>query len=170
GYLVATADGTRVVELVAGDLPTAIAMARSWVTHRDPLVRFNLPVAEYELTRALIAVGESRSLGHSGNWQIFDWKRTVQVLMSVRGLREPLADGQVSIAIEGYGGLRIRVSGGAVEVVRIGVDSPTWHPYTAMRVLFGPLAPAQVTELSAASAALSAWCPLPLDWPRQDGV
>ena len=49
-------------------------------------------------------------------------------------------------------------------------DGDNWDPRTAMRALFGPLAPDQVTAVPPALDALRAWCPLPLGWLRPDGV
>ncbi len=44
------------------------------------------------------------------------------------------------------------------------------EPTTAMRLLFGPLAPSQVLPLPSKAAVLDAWCPLPLTWTNQDGI
>ena len=95
----------------------------------------------------------------------------VEALMKVSATAGELHDDEVSFGIEEYGTLRIRVAGGVPHAERVD-ESPvvTWHPFTAMRVLFGPLPPLTVTALPREVAALQAWCPLPLSWPIQDAV
>lgn len=171
GYLVADEEGSSVYELLADDDDMALQVAGAWVqTHET--TRFTLPPTADGLLRRLGALGEGVSLGSSGNWQIFDWAATVEALLRVRAAGGILADGEVALGIEGYGALRIRVRDAQPVCTRDeeAAAAVTWTPSTVMRVLFGPLAPTQVTDIPAAAAALQAWCPLPLGWPRQDGV
>lgn len=173
GYLVANDAADTVYELLARDADAALDVARSWVQRRDPPgpVRFELPPTDYALLRRLGAIGESALVSHSGNWQLYDWAVTVQALLRASAAGGALADGEVRLGIEGYGTLCLRVGGGEPACARTD-DSPavTWHPFTAMRVLFGPLPPAAVSDIPRAAAPLRSWCPLPLAWPRQDGV
>ncbi len=169
GYLVAGGEGGQVVELVGRDQETALAMAPAWVQARDAgSVRFTLPPERRGLVRGLGAVAESVSVASSGNWQVFDWAATVEALM---GVCDGLPEGEADLGIEGYGKLRVRVRDGRVECRREDAGGGvTWDPRTAMRVLFGPLAPELVTDVPPALDALRAWCPLPLGWLRPDGV
>ena len=169
GYLVASGESDQVVELVGGDEETALAMAPAWVQARGTgPVRFTLPPERRTLARRLGAMAESVSVSSSGNWQVFDWAATVEALM---GISEGLPEGEADIGIEGYGTLRMRVRDGRPECLREDAAGVvTWDPPTAMRVLFGPLPPDQVTALPPALDALRAWCPLPLGWLRPDGV
>ncbi len=169
GYLVASGEDDQVTELVGRDEEAALAMAAAWVQARGAgSVRFVLPPEQRGLVRRLGAVGESVSVGSSGNWQIFDWAATVEALMGVCG---GLPEGEADLGIEGCGTLRMGVRDGRPECHREdGGGGGTWDPGTAMRALFGPLAPDQVTVVPPALAALRAWCPLPLGWLRQDGV
>lgn len=169
GYLVAGGDGGQVVELVGRDEEAALAMAPAWVQARDAgSVRFSLPPEQRGLVRRLGAVGESLSVGSSGNWQIYDWAATVEALM---GVCDRLPEGGADLGIEGYGTLRMRVRDGRPECLREdAAGGVTWDPRTAMRALFGPLAPDLVTAVPPTLDALRAWCPLPLGWLRPDGV
>ena len=65
----------------------------------------------------------------------------------------------------------VQVAGAKVSCQKV-TDAPavTWDTFTAMRVFFGPLPPPAVTDVPAALAPLLGWCPLPLSWPKQDGV
>ena len=172
GYLVADEEGGNVMELLARDPSTELAIARSWVQSRkDDGVRFDIPPTRFELLRDLSAIGESMGVGASGNWQIYDWAATVKALLQVRGVGGALAHGEIVVGIEGYGNLRVQVAGAKVACQKV-TDAPavTWDTFTAMRVFFGPLPPAAVTDVPAALAPLLGWCPLPLSWPKQDGV
>ena len=172
GYLVTDKEGGNVTELVATDETVAVDVARSWVQSRsEGGARFDIPPTRFELLQRLSAIGEGANVGSSGNWQIYDWAATVEVLMCVRATSGGLADGEVIIGIDGYGSLNIRVADARVTCEK--VDAPpavSWDAFTAMRVLFGPLPPSAVTDVPAEATALLAWCPLPLGWPRQDGV
>ena len=117
------------------------------------------------------SLGESQSVHVADNWQIFDWVATVEALLKVSATGGELVDGEALIGIEEHGTLRVRVVGGEPQVERVGYASTrAWHPFTAMRVFFGPLPPCAVTALPHEAAVLQAWCPLPLSWPTQDGV
>jgi len=172
GYLVADADGGNVLELLARDSDTAVDMARSWVQSREgDGASFGFPATQFELLQKMSALGESVSVTSSGNWQIYDWQATLAALLRVRAAGGALADGDVVIGIEGYGNMRLQVQGTQISCVKVNDPAVvTWDTCTAMRVFFGPLPPAVVTTVPASAAPLLAWCPLPLGWPRQDGV
>ncbi len=173
GYLVATGDGSRVSELLAADTDTAVDIARGWVEadSKRHSTTFELPPLNYDLVRRIAALGESQSVQEADNWQIFDWAATVEALLKVRAGGGELVDGEALIGIEEHGTLRVRVAGGEPQAERVDEASAVaWHPFTAMRVLFGPLPPCAVTALPHEAAQLQAWCPLPLSWPTQDGV
>ena len=173
GYLVATSDGSRVSELVAADTDTAVDIARGWVEAdaERSSINFELSAVNYDLVRRIAALGESQSVHEADNWQIFDWVATVEALLKVSATGGELVDGEALIGIEEHGTLRVRVVGGEPQVERVGCASTrAWHPFTAMRVFFGPLPPCAVTALPHEAAVLQAWCPLPLSWPTQDGV
>lgn len=171
GYLVSNEDGSQVMELGAIDDETAIVIAAAWVRQHDQAVSFHLAPATTGLHRDLSALSEGMNLSCSGNWQIFDWARTVQALLQIRAASTGLCDGQVELGIEGYGALDIHVAAGQVTCTRSdALAAVTWSPFVAMRSLFGPLPPEAVTAVPDELAVLNGWCPLPLGWPRQDGV
>jgi predicted N-acetyltransferase YhbS len=173
GYLVATRDGSAVYELLADNTDTEVDIARAWVeadAARDS-VTFELPPWRYDLVRRFAEIGESPAVHDARNWQIFDWPATVEALMKLGATGGALEDGEVLLGIEEYGTLRIRVVGGEPQAQRVDdAAAVTWHPFTAMRVLFGPFPPTAVTAIPREVAALQAWCPLPLSWQLQDAV
>ncbi len=172
GYLVADAEGGSVVELLGQDTTTELDMARSWVQSREAgSARFDIGPTRFDFLQRMSAIGEGLSLGSSGNWQIYDWAATVGALLQVRAAGGALADGDVVVGIEGYGNLRIHVTGTQVTCVQVTDPAAvTWNAFVAMRVFFGPLPPSAVVHIPEAAAHLLSWCPLPLGWPRQDGV
>ena len=171
GYLVASKNGDSVPELLAADSATAVDVARAWVAQRGDQVTFNPAPTDCELVRRLAAIGEGVGLGTSGNWQVFAWEEVIRALLELKCQQTFLPDGRARFAIQDYGVLEVGVDAHQVEVTRTaGQTATAWDAATAMRLLFGPLAPAQVLALPPEAAALSAWCPLPLAWPRQDGV
>lgn len=172
GYLVATASGDRITELVTDDDDTALRLLRAWVTDRtEHEVTIALPAYRAGLARLLGRCCERIGVQPSGNWQVFDWVGVLDALFKARPLSGPLLEGEVVVAIEGIGALCLSVRDGQPSCVAT-QDEPALRcdALTAMRLLFGPLAPSQVMALPAAAARLDQWCPLPLFWPAQDGV
>ena len=172
GYLVASEKGDSVSELVAESDETGLRMLRTWVTEQSGWeVSIGLPAWRADLARMLGACCENTSVRPGGNWQIFDWAGVVGALLQARQLSGPLSPGAVVIDIEGYGALELRVEGDEATCSRTSAPADLQcDPFTAMRLLFGPLPAAQVLALPASAAALEQWCPLPLSWPHQDGV
>jgi len=171
GYLVAAEKGDYVTELLAEDDDTAVRMVHAWIARRSESATFEMPPTAAGLAHKLGQICDRARLGPSGNWQVFDWIAATDALMKMRRLCGPMADGAVVVGIENYGPMRLQVSG---EAIGCGAaDEPPdvqCDPLTAMRLLFGPLPPSLVMELPTAATLLESWCPLPLYWPRQDGV
>ena len=170
-YLVANEDGGQILELVATDDEVAQEVAGAWVRQRGQGANFVMADTATGLQRRLSALAEGVQVSPSGNWQIYDWARTVEALLRLRSQMVALSDGEVVLGIEGYGTLVIRVRDSQVDCQRT-QDSAlvTWSPFVAMRALFGPLPPEAVVEVPREVAAINGWCPLPLGWSRQDGV
>ena len=123
------------------------------------------------LSRDLARYCEQTSVRASGNWQVLRWAEVVDALMKVQRLSRGMVDGKVVVGIEDYGAIALVVTEGEVRCARTEEEPQvSCDPATCMRLLFGPLAPSQVIPLAREAAMLESWCPLPLYWPRQDGV
>ena len=172
GYLVANEKGDSVSELAAESEATALRMLRAWVAERSGWeVSIGLPSWRAGLANMLGACCENYSVRPGGNWQIFDWAGVVGALLQARRLGGPLSPGAVVIDIEGYGGLALRVAEDSTACSSTSAPADLrCDPFTAMRLLFGPLPASQMLALPASAAVLEQWCPLPLSWPHQDGV
>jgi predicted N-acetyltransferase YhbS len=169
GYLVARRG--EVTEWVAEDDDHAIVMAGAWVRDRGEQANFWLMPTQTGLAQRLGALAESTVIRTSGNWQVFDWAATIGALLQVQAAEQGLPDGRVRFGIEGYGALEIDVENDWVCCRRTEASaSVVWHPFEAMRALFGPLPAHMVVNVSPELSALHGWCPLPLGWSHQDYV
>ena len=144
------------------------------------------------LGHILGSFAESVSLSSSYNFLVYKWAEVVEALLRLQAATAatPLPTGTVSLVIEDYGTIELRVpADGAPSCERL-FTSPTSSngPLTrgdrpdqlrlsqmqAMRLLFGPMPPSAAmafpAERGEEAALLGAWCPLPLHWNHEDGV
>ena len=175
GYLIADDAGTVVPELVGGSAELSIRMVRAWVERSciGKNLRIKRSPVPDALFRELAANSERMEVCPSRNWQIFKWNEVVEALLQTKLQSTSLPDGSVSIAIDGWGVIELRVDGENARCRRS--DKATdpdlvCDPTTALRILFGPLAPSQIASLPRQARVLEAWCPLPLMLPNQDCV
>ena len=175
GYVVVSLDGKELPEVVGRDGDTASEIVRARVEQGDAesVTLTAGPLAGRFLHR-LGEVCEAAALRSSGNWQVFDWPRVISALLAARAADPsgaPLADGRVTLGIEGCGTVAVSVDGGEVSCGRV-EEKPavSCGPHLAHRLLFGPLPPSQSLLLPKEAEALESWCPLPLFSSRQDAV
>jgi predicted acetyltransferase len=172
GYLVATPDREGISELHAVDMPAYNGIVFSWLRlHNQSKVNISLPSWALEEALALGAVADGMQVGDAGNWLVLDWQKIISSLLAVRSRVTKLQTGSMSIAIKGYGALRISVQGSDVICERTDKADIELDAMTAMRVAFGPVHASYVTELPEEIQILAAsWFPLPLSWQLQDHV
>ena len=175
GYVAVSLDGKELPEVVGRDGDTAFEIVRARVEQGDAesVTLTAGPLAGRFLHR-LGEVCEAEAVRSSGNWQVFDWPRVISALLAARAADPsgpPLADGRVTLGIEGYGTVAVSVEGGEVSCERVEEKPAVFcGHHLAHRLLFGPLPPSQSLLLPKEAAALESWCPLPLFWSRQDAV
>lgn len=175
GYLAAGSRGDSVLEMVTGSDAMLSHVAQAWVAQHGAAT-FHLPPWFPGAIRLLSAYGETVSVGGAGSCQVFDWVRVTDALMKLRRQCGPMIPGCVTVSIAGEGLMALEVgdeTAGAswLESSTLGGDADVAaDATTTMRLLFGPLRPSEVMELSSAAGLLESWCPLPLGWTRQDGV
>ena len=170
GYLIAGRDPSRVVELVAVDAADAPRLAAGWCAIRGGRIAVAASPWQTVAARSLGALADKSELGCCGNWQVFDWPALLAAVLGERARAGSLPGGEVVLEIAGAGRLRLRVDGTVAGCTATG-DPPrvTLDPFTAMRVLFGPL-PAHLSDSAPLPATLESWCPLPLHIPAADRV
>ena len=172
GYLVANDQGSYVPELHAESEDMALRMVRAWVAEQGGReVNFEIHPTAVGLLRQLGRFSEQINIRGSGNWQVFDWVTLLDALMKIRHQSIPMPKGEVVVGIIGHDAVRLQVEGKeAGAAVADELPDMQVNAFMAMRLLFGPLSPSQVMALPSSAAVLESWCPLPLSWPRQDGV
>ena len=125
--------------------------------------------ADVCVIRMFASAAEQMGMISSGNWQIFDWPEVLGSLMSFQHDNHGLAQGSVTINIQGQQTIRLFVEGdkAGCEIV----NKPcAWvvEPMALTRLLFGSQPASMVMPLPKIAAILKAWCPLPLSIPAQD--
>ncbi len=174
GYALVDKAGTSIVELVADDADVACAIVRALIESEGGPDAFtvNTDHLPASFVRALSAFAENSTAGRSGNWQIFDWPAVTGAALAFRHATQALPAGEVVLAIEGLDqAIRLQVSDhGAVSEYTEAEADLRLPPMIATRLLFGPLAPADVMLLEGKATILQAWCPLPLSLSAQDSV
>ena len=163
---------TGLIVCPAVDDAIALRIVRAWVAAADEQgCTVDLPATGGTLARELGLCCERVGLHPTGNWRIFDWVTVLGALLQVQRQGLPLLPGRVVLGIEEYGAVALEVDGDQARCEHT-TDAPCLQlpASTAMRLLFGPLPPGEVASLPRAAAVLAQWCPLPLFWPRQDGV
>ena len=170
GYLIAGRDPTRVVELVAVDAADAPRLAAGWCAACGGRTAVAASPWQSVAARSLGAIADQSELGCCGNWQVFDWPALLAAVLGERARGGTLPGGEAVIEIVGAGRLRLWVDGTAGGCTATD-DAPrvTLDPFTAMRVLFGPL-PAHLGGAASLPSVLQSWCPLPLHIPSSDRV
>ena len=170
GYLVAGRDPSRVVELVAVDAADAPRLAAGWCATRGGRIAVAVSPWQTVAARSLGALADQSELRCCGNWQVFDWPALLAAVLGERARAGTLPGGEAVLAIAGFGALRLWVDGTGAGCTATGAaPQVTLDPFTAMRVLFGPL-PAHLSGAASLPAPLHSWCPLPLHIPAADRV
>lgn len=168
------------VSEVHGVSPSAeAAILCSWASEHGS-ANIALPPwrADGELGRELSSFAEQVSIGPAYSFVIFKWVEVVDAFLKLRAATAPipLHPGAVTLEIEGYGCIALKVSPDGEATCRassLTVASSAALRLTelqAMSVLFGPRAPWAIVELPMEANLLAAWCPLPLYISHQDGI
>eukprot|EP00928_Gymnodinium_smaydae_P022470 TRINITY_DN18861_c0_g1_i2.p1 TRINITY_DN18861_c0_g1~~TRINITY_DN18861_c0_g1_i2.p1 ORF type:complete len:389 (-),score=79.05 TRINITY_DN18861_c0_g1_i2:61-1227(-) len=167
GYLVCTKDKRSLVELCATSLEEELRIAAAWVQQRGETVLVLPPC--HGLVPRLAGISAEAKVSTKGMWLPICWEAVTEAALRLQASRRELPEGEVVVAVEGYGSLLLRVNGKEASCTR--TERPpclTAEPALCMRLLFGPLAPAAVLEVPAAAYVLHCWCPLPLYLGTQD--
>lgn len=172
GYLSADTAGSTVNELVGVDMQSTVRVLATWVRRQAGRVTLWVDCYASLLARRLGELAQVATLSASGNWQIFDWLRTVGAFWRLRCREVELPWGSVVLGIHGRRrNLKLSLSDGVATCAE--TDDPadvTADAATMTRLLFGPAGPEQVMPLPARAAVLHAWCPMPLALPGPDRV
>lgn len=172
GYLVPHRDKQVLNELVARDAEAAAQIVRAWVEQGSSGVELLLQAPSGPVLRRLNEFAETLRVEAGGNWQIFDWVSVVDALLKAQHAADPLPHGSVVLGIKDSASaisLTVDADGACCQATDR-EPGLSLDPLTTTRLLFGPGPTSTVTPLPSSASILSAWCPLPLGFSRQDHV
>jgi hypothetical protein len=163
-YFVVNRAGNRIVEFLASNGEDAVALIASYADRSGQWqIEVNVPPLPVALVRRMAELADSVVLNDGDNWRVFDWEKVVSALMSAAVLDRGLAEGRVTLGIEGYGNLALEIANGKASCAKTTAKSAlTLDALKAHRVLLGPLSPKDVIEVPLSARILNDWCPLPL--------
>ena len=173
GYLCTNAEHTSTGEYLMEDAQLEGQMLAAWIgsgmsEHLDITV---MPW-KMQLSRELDRICETTTLSAAHKYRIHNWDRVVKAFMELKKTCTPVADGELTIGIEGWGNLGICVEKGKICVEKVDkTPDLTLTAFEATRVIFAPYRASDIAEIPADKAMLvDHWFPLPLNcWPA-DGV
>jgi len=118
----------------------------------------------------LESMAEGCMMQNCESFTVMNYKKVIQALMKLKSGYTALADGELSICIDGLKRIRIAVSGGVPEVEECSGKCDIELPHLeAMRFLFS-VQSAYYDYNIRISPELRSWFPLPLYFPRLDQV
>lgn len=168
GYVCVSPDGKSAAEIGAKEGVSVVEIAASLLMANDvPFVKFQLSPSDQQAVKEAFAVCENWSVQPASMFKIMHWDRVIAALFDLSCTMNPMADGEATLAIEGWGTLKMTVKNQKAAVAK--TDAPadlTLDHRTATQVFFGPLQPV----VFPAGSVLAAWLPLPLGWNNQDRV
>ncbi|RSK26648.1 GNAT family N-acetyltransferase [Bacillus sp. HMF5848] len=123
-----------------------------------------------QVTKLLTTIAEDVQIENTANWQLFQWEKVLQALLTAKLSKHRLLEGEIVLHIHNYNTIKIIVKNQTAschqtdEKPNISLDSAT-----AMKVLFGPTSPDSIIEIPChITHCLQSWCPLPLYMGTQD--
>ncbi len=167
GYFSADSDGDW-AEWGAVDAKTAGAMAAAWQRKQGRSLLLRCAPHQVEAIRIFSRACEQLKITSPSHFKICRWDRVLDAFLKLKQKISPLPEGKMTVAIGGYGAVRITVQNGVASCVNTDAyPEMTMDPLTASRFFFGPL-PSVCTGYTPPVA--NAWFPLPLTWNLQDRV
>lgn len=166
GYL--SVKGGDVAEIFALDTKYFTDILCAWQRQNDTNLTFALQPHMTEKIRLFSAISDSMQLCAPSQFQIRNWPAVVSACLKLKATHCPLPDGELTLAIQDYGTLRIFVEAGKTGCEQTDkVPQLTLDRLQAARYLFGPLPPEYTAD---AGPLARQWFPLPLSWNGQDRV
>ena len=172
GYLSMQREEPVCNEFVAQDARTASAMMRAWIGKHQSKTTAILRLPMTSIHRELHGFAESLHLYHTGNYQVFDWVKTLDALLRLKHATEAMADGRVVIRI-GNDNVTLSLTVDGDKACCEATDAEPdllLDAMQAVRVLFNLAGPTSVIDVPKRATVLTSWCPLPMGFSTQDHV
>lgn len=173
GYFTVSKDGQTIAEQMADSTQNLVEMFCAWIVQRGcDSLSFRLSPWELDAARVFNRICEEFTIIPATHFLIRNYVGLTDALLAIRARLNPLPPGMVRIGIDDYDTLELKVDNNkgtcqkTLEKPDVQVDRKT-----ATRLLFGPMPPGSIIELSGKSSELlTSWLPLPLSWMGQDRV
>ena len=169
GYLSAAEGGKVISELRAENAKAFFAIACAW--QRKTSEALTLPIAPWMKEELAIAASTAESINvcTPSKFKILRPERVIHAFMKLRHSLAPMQKGELILAIEGHGALRLAADETRALCEKIADRKPdlSLDAKSAAQMLFGPL-PASV--FAALPPHALSWFPLPLCWNFLDVV
>ncbi len=166
GYFLAT-DSVSEIDCAAPEHAPGVLRACYAFLGREELT-LHVPFYSRPLFDLLADIAENCAVTPTEQYNVFHYEKVVRAALRLKAAFAPLADGEITMAIDGFAGpeaLRIAVEGGVPRVTaHAGACAVRYTHRQAMEVLFGLYAPAR----RALAPQVAAWFPLPLFVPEVD--
>ncbi len=167
GYLSASRDGGKIVELESYTKEGFQAILYGWLNQKSPLV--DLPLMPYRVweNEFLQSACAKYTMAAPCQFKIIHWDKIVDATLKLKATYTALPKLEKIVEIEGYGKLLIRTGEGVAECLRCNCTKEadltlTWQQ--ANIFFFGP------SPLMAERLGYGGIFPLPLSWNLQDRV
>ena len=123
-----------------------------------------------KLCQLLSSFCEYFSSDYASQFKILNWEGIVEALLQAKANLTNLIDGQLTIGIEGYGNLEIKVENQIPSCKKRKITPDIkLDGLSATRFIFGHISPMMVSDVpSGKSAFVQSIFPLPLSWNNQD--
>ncbi|MDP4152015.1 MAG: GNAT family N-acetyltransferase [Bacillota bacterium] len=133
-------------------------------------VKFSVQPYEQQRLNVLQKIAERTIITHDSMFQIFNFPKVLEALLLLRKKYIPLSDGKVTLQIDEDEPFTIIVTSGDVQIISSNlIPDIKLSVFDAMGIFFSPICNFYDfgTDLN---NLLHSWFPLPLFFPKQDGV
>ncbi len=169
GYIVANKKGNAIAEVFGNTDSDTIKIISNWQIKTGEDLLLKIPPYKTELLKVLMNVCEYVNLSPVCHFKILNYQKLISALLKLKCKTVAMPNGKVTISIDGYGTLEIKVENGN------GTCNFTSNPpdlslnnLQATRLLFGAYPVYSAVNIQ--NSFINALLPLPLSWNLQDRV
>lgn len=170
GYISADQSGAHIAEWGTNGGCSVVDLLAAYMLSRPELKEIDFLLMPHESLhrKAAFAICEEWREEPASMFHVFQWDRFLHAYMKLASQIKDLPDGCLSVDVQGWGGVEIKVQDGAPNVQK--TNAPTevqLTPLEALNWFFGNF---RVIHPIPESRAEASWFPLPLGWNGQDRV
>ena len=172
GYFCVAPNKDRFTELVLQQPEEIAPVLAAWFRESGTQsIGIGVEAHEQTLLHAVYKLCEGYQMGSPEQCRVFRFERTVRAFLQLKATYAPLADGELTLAIDIGERIRIAVENGKPVVEALAADAPCMLSLTEMEaqsLLFAPVG--FLTTLQPIPDAVRTWLPLPIGIANADSV